>query len=235
MRLLVTRPDPDGARTAAALRERGHEVLVAPVLRIAAVADAALGDGPFAAIAVTSSNAVSAIVSHRRRDELAALPVFTVGDKTATAARSAGFADVQSADGDVGALAALIASRLADHTRPVLYLAGEDRAGDLEGLLAAGGMPVRTVVIYRAVAEPHLPEEIRVALAAGRIDAVLHYSRRSAEAFLDACKADGFDATNLAVRHLCLSAAVAAPLMAAGAVTIDTAPHPDQKSLFGLL
>src|SRR5712675_719201 len=35
MRLLVTRPVPDGARTAAALRARGHGAQLAPLLRVA--------------------------------------------------------------------------------------------------------------------------------------------------------------------------------------------------------
>ena len=38
MRLLVTRPEPDAARTAEALRARGHEVLVAPLLRVETIA-----------------------------------------------------------------------------------------------------------------------------------------------------------------------------------------------------
>ena len=37
MRLLVTRPEPDNERTAAALRAQGHEVVLAPLLRIEAV------------------------------------------------------------------------------------------------------------------------------------------------------------------------------------------------------
>ena len=42
MRLLVTRPEPDNARTAAALRAKGHEVVLAPLLHIEAVAGADL-------------------------------------------------------------------------------------------------------------------------------------------------------------------------------------------------
>ena len=49
MRLLVTRPEPDNERTAAALRAQGHEVLLAPLLHIEAVADADLGAPPWAA------------------------------------------------------------------------------------------------------------------------------------------------------------------------------------------
>ncbi|MDC7784198.1 uroporphyrinogen-III synthase [Rhodoplanes sp. TEM] len=232
MRLLVTRPDPDGARTADALRARGHDVLAAPLLRIEPVADAAIGDGPWAAVAVTSTNAIGAIVSH---PQLSAAPVFTVGGRTAKAARAAGLADVRSADGDVHALAELIAAAVQGTADPVLYLAGEDRAGDLEALLAGRGLAVRTVVVYRAVAQTRLPDAVRAALASGGIDAVLHYSRRSAEAFLAACAVDSLQVAARAIRHLCLSPQVAAALREGGAQDVVAASRPDEANLFGLL
>ncbi len=34
MRVVVTRPQADGARTAAALEARGHEVLLAPLMQV---------------------------------------------------------------------------------------------------------------------------------------------------------------------------------------------------------
>ena len=37
MRILVTRPEPDNARTAAALQARGHTPLLAPLLRVVPV------------------------------------------------------------------------------------------------------------------------------------------------------------------------------------------------------
>ncbi|MFL9827679.1 uroporphyrinogen-III synthase [Rhodoplanes sp. SY1] len=231
MRLLVTRPDPDGARTAAALRARGHDVLVAPLLGIVPVADPAIGDGPWAAVAVTSANAIPALVSL----PLSGVPVFTVGGKTAKAVRAAGLADVRSADGDVQALAETIAAALPGATDPVLYLAGEERAGDLESLLAGHGLSVKTVVVYRAVAQTRLPDAVRAALAAREIDAVLHYSRRTAAAFLAACSVDSLDGAARAVRHLCLSAQVAAALFDTGAQDVRVAAHPDEASLFALL
>ncbi|MFD2185071.1 uroporphyrinogen-III synthase [Rhodoplanes azumiensis] len=232
MRLLVTRPDPDGARTAAALRERGHEVLVAPMLHIAPVADPPIGDGPWAAVALTSAHAIAAVAV---RPRLAAVPVFTVGGKTAKAARAAGLSDVRSADGDVHALAEAIAAVLPGATDPVLYLAGEERAGDLEGLLAGHGLAVKTVVVYRAVAQTRLPDAVRAALAGGAIDAVLHYSRRTAEAFLAASTVAGLEAVVRSTRHLCLSAQVAAALRDTGAQDVRVAVHPDEANLFALL
>jgi hypothetical protein len=78
MRLLVTRPEPDAERTAAVLRARGHDVVVAPVLRIEPVA-AEFSRGPFAGVIMTSANAAQAIAAHPRLGELTALPVFAVG------------------------------------------------------------------------------------------------------------------------------------------------------------
>ena len=88
MRLLVTRPEPDNRRTAAALRARGHEVVLAPLLRIESVADADLGAPPWCAILLTSANGVRAIARHPRRTELMALTVLAVGPGSAEAARA---------------------------------------------------------------------------------------------------------------------------------------------------
>ena len=150
VRLLVTRPEPDAERTAAALRAHGHAVTVAPLLRVETLADAELGAGPWAAILVTSANAARAIAAHKRVAELRALPVFAVGERSAQAMRAAGFADVSSAEGAAGDLTRLAAERL-KHGEPLLYLAGADRSSDIAADLAAQNFLVRTVVVYRAV------------------------------------------------------------------------------------
>ena len=60
MRLIVTRPLPEGERTATALRRRGHQVLLAPLMRVETVAaDLA---GQWAAVIVTSANAPGALM-----------------------------------------------------------------------------------------------------------------------------------------------------------------------------
>src|SRR5262249_995533 len=215
MRVLVTRPEPDASRSAAALRARGHAVDLMPLLRVEAVTDADLGDGPWGGVLITSASAARAIDAHARKGELLALPVFAVGRRSADAARAAGFSAVTSADGDADDLAALVAARVAPGA-PLLYLAGEDRAADLVGAPGAPDLAVRITVVYRAVMETRLAPEIRAALAAGTIEAVLHYSRRSAQAFVEALAVAGLPAGSLAVRHYCLSAQMAEPLRGAG-------------------
>jgi uroporphyrinogen-III synthase len=226
MRVVVTRPQADGERTATALEALGHEVLVAPLMRIEPVAVALAGT--WSAIVVTSANALQAAAA----PELKSLPVFAVGSRSAEAARQAGFAVVSAANGDTKDLVRLIAARSAGAKAPLLYLAGEDRAGDLVAELATQGIRAQMKIVYRAVAEP-FPTVLAAALDAGDVDAVLHFSRRSAELFIQGAKASGVAGPAEDVRHLCLSAQVAEPL--AGASRIAIAPRPEETALIALL
>jgi uroporphyrinogen-III synthase len=233
VRLLLTRPEADAERTASSLRARGHEVIVAPLLRIETLSDADLGAGPWAAILVTSANAVRAIAEHRRRDELCNIPVFTVGRGTAQAMRTAGFTDVGSAEGNVNDLASLVAAQMKP-IAPLLYLAGEERSGDLAGELRAQHFSVHTALVYRAVVAEKLPSQAADAVAAG-IDGVLHFSRRSAEAYVDAARGSGLLANALTgPTQFCLSARVAEPLVQAGAADVRIAARPDEAALLEL-
>lgn len=235
MRLLVTRPEPDASRTAAALKGLGHEVITQPLLRIEPILDADFGSGPWAAVAMTSANAADAFARHPGKTRLSALPAFTVGSRTREAALAAGFSKVESADGDVEDLARLIATKLAGSGKPLIYIAGEDRAGDLEGRLRARDIAVHTVIVYRAVTENRFSADFEAAVSSGSVDGVLHYSSRSAGAFVTSAKNSGLIERCLALQHFCLSAAVAAPLAAVGAQHIHIATRPDQSALFDLL
>jgi uroporphyrinogen-III synthase len=165
------------------------------------------------------------------------LPVFAVGRRTAAAARAAGFLDVTAAGGDVRELVTCLRewARNDASRDPLLYLAGEDRSGDLAGALAADGRIVHTVVVYRAVKTDKFPPPVAAALAAGQIDGVLHFSRRSAEAYLDCARAAALLDQALAVTHYCLSAQIAEPLAAAGAKSIHIAARPDEAALLELI
>jgi len=232
MRIAVTRPQADGERTAANLRARGHDVLLAPLMRVEPVA-ADLGRG-WAAVVVTSANAPGAIADHPAHNALIALPVYAVGRRSAEAARTAGFADVTTAGGDVRDLVRLIVERRADAKGPLLYLAGEDRAADLIGELTVHGIASEMRVVYRAAPAPY-PPALVAALQAGEVDAVLHFSKRSADSYLSGARDAGVTAEALAPRQLCLSAQVAAPLQQAGATHVAVARRPDEAALIDLV
>ncbi len=191
--------------------------------------------GPWAGVIMTSSNAARALERHPRRAALAALPAFTVGRRTAAAAQEAGFAQIVSAGGDADDLVRVILAHHVAGGAPLLYLAGADRAADVAGALAAAGVAAETAVIYRAVAARELPEAIRKALATDKIDGLLHFSRRSAEIYLNCAERAGLLDNALRPLHYCLSAQVAGPLAAAGAKTIAVAAQPTEAALLDLL
>lgn len=232
MRLLIVRPQPDAARTEAAVRARGHEPIVAPLIAIEIVPDVDLGAGPWAAFLATSANAVAALAG-RIRDDVRNVPVFTVGARTAQAFRDLGFNAVISADGNVNDLADLVATRLKPPAR-LLYLAGEDRSGDLAGDLRARNFAVETVVVYRAVPATSLPREVTEALTRN-VGGVLHFSRRGAQAYINAARNAGILASALKPVHFCLSARVAEPLADAGAAKIRVASKPTEAALLELV
>jgi uroporphyrinogen-III synthase len=228
MRVVLTRPQDDSERTAAALRARGHDVLIAPLLRVEPV-NAELRTN-WGGVIITSANAAAAITAHPARDGLIKLPVFVVGKRSADAARQAGFTNITTAGGDVRDLMRIIVARRADAKGPLLYLAGEDRSGDLLGDLTVRGIAAELAVIYRAAAAPFSAGLID-ALKTDAVDAVLHFSRRSAESYLAGAKVAGVAVPALAVRHFCLSEQIAVPLRAAGAERIAVARSPDEAAL----
>ena len=240
MAILVTRPEPDNTTTVAALRAAGRDVLSAPMLRFEPVALQDDPDSHYGAVIVTSANALRAIAGQAALPALLDLPLFAVGDNTANAAHNAGFKKVFSADGDAAALRDLIASKKSTSKRlksgdPLLYLAGADLARDLAGELGARGFTVVTQTTYRMAPIDTLPPEIADAFSAGKVSAVLHYSRRSARAFIEATRAGGVEITALALPQCCLSDAVAAIVRDAGATQVMVARTPNETALFELL
>jgi uroporphyrinogen-III synthase len=238
MAVLVTRPAPDNQKTAVALWARGYDALLSPVLRFEAVAfqdDGAEYDG----VILTSANAVRGIVNHPATPRFAELPAFTVGDHTAEAARQAGFQKVISADGDAAALLDLMvksaATKKIKKHASFCYFAGADRTGDVAGELGAQGFIVITRTVYRMAPVPDFASDVNAAFAAGGIDAVLHYSRRSARAFLDAARIGGVEISALALPQCCISDAVAAVMREAGAMQVIAARTPDEDAVIDTL
>src|ERR1700738_771888 len=239
MAVLVTRPHPDDEATAASLRARGFAVLRAPMLRSEPVAFHDDLDARYGAVIVTSANALRGIEPHLAGSRLLKLPLFAVGEHTASAAQSAGFDNVIAATGDAAGLRdfvlAGVKAKELKKTTTLLDLAGADLARDLAGELGERGFTVVTHTTYRMIPVANLPREARDAFAASRIEAVLHYSRRSARAFLEAARSGGVEISALALPQCCISSAVAAVLRDAGATQVTAAAEADENALFEAL
>jgi uroporphyrinogen-III synthase len=232
MRVLVTRPAEDAMETAALLRERGHEPVIAPLLGVH------YHDGPpldldgVQALLATSANGVRALARRTARRDLA---VFAVGSQTSEAARAAGFTDVRNADGNSENLANAVRGWAASDGGALLHAAGAEAEGRLADILTAAGYSVRTAVLYDVPAVATLPESARAALADCTLDAVLLLSARSAQVFT-ACVAQADLATACRrVTAVCISEAAAKPLAGLAFKDIRIAARPNQSSLLDCL
>ncbi|MFN3077626.1 MAG: uroporphyrinogen-III synthase, partial [Alphaproteobacteria bacterium] len=178
-RVLVTRPREDSADLAQLLRSQGFTVTVEPLLTVRSLA-ATVDLAGVQAILCTSANGVRKLaeVSPDR-----ALPLFAVGEATARTARALGFVRVESADGDVAALAELVRGRLRPGNGALLHAAGSVTAGDLGGELARAGFEVRKVQLYEAITAEALSGTMAAGLERGAFDGVLFYSPRTAATF----------------------------------------------------
>lgn len=218
----ITRARPGAEATAARVAALGFTPIVDPLLEVAPL-DAVIDLAGVAALAFTSANGVEAFARlSAERD----LPVFAVGHATARAAAEAGFEAVSSADGDVQDLARLIA---AARPGPVLWAGAREPAGDLVTLLKAAGVAARGVALYATV--ERAPSAETLARLDGPLTVLVHSPRaaRRLAAILGARPGP-------IPRLLCLSDAVATPLLALGEPgSVARAPRPDESALLALL
>lgn len=237
MRVLVTRPRPDAERFAELLIARGHEVLIEPLFEIAAVANAEIDLTGIQALLFTSANGVRAFCAAfaPRRPQDLELRIFAVGDASARTAEECGFTSIESADGDVIDLTALVARRLDPTQGGLFHAAGSKVAGDLKGGLEAAGFAFHRAVLYETRALAALSAETQAQLRSGEIDAVTFFSPRTAKSFVRLIAAAGLGDYLKASVAVCLSAAVKEQLAPLCWNSLVIAAKPTQAEVLALL
>ncbi|OLP42777.1 uroporphyrinogen-III synthase [Rhizobium oryziradicis] len=242
MRVLVTRAERAGQKTAKRLLRSGFEAAMLPLAKPVYAPDHALTalQQPHSALIVTSTEAIATLAAIK--DTLHhhfSTPLFAVGSTTAKAAKALGFQQVRTADGDGAALADLLhvqsqAQHQADEA-PLLYLAGYPRAKALERALDTYGMAYRVCEAYRMETIAYQERDIAQHLDDKPIDAVLLYSAETAKRFC----ALPFNAKNMelfaSARFLCLSQNVADPVSPPFNTRLFVALDPNEESLLSLL
>lgn len=175
-RILVTRANPGAMRTAQVLARKGLMPIVEPLFVLEPIPEADLPE-EFDALAFTSANGVRMAAGLTQQRDL---PVYCVGASTAEVARTLGFTEVYSADGDVVALEKLI---LKDQPPGsiIVHAANEEAIGDLADHLKAAGLEAVHVPVYRG-ASVEAPGSILTQHLSGDswLDAALVHSPRAA-------------------------------------------------------
>ncbi|HEV7463326.1 MAG TPA: uroporphyrinogen-III synthase [Methyloceanibacter sp.] len=234
MRLLVTRPEPDASREAETLIARGHEPVLAPLLAIEFVSGVTLGLAGAQALIVTSRNALRALASHRELEAARKLPLFAVGEATASAATKLGFAKVTQGPGTASGLPGLIGGTLSPEDGPLVHLAAETVAFELEAALRVEGFSLRQPVLYRALPARDFPAEALRLLKAGELDGAILMSPRTAKTFVQLLDRHGVVTQGKRVVCYCLSEAVAEVLAPLG-IWVRVAANPREEDVLALL
>jgi uroporphyrinogen-III synthase len=157
----------------------GWQPFVAPVLEIRDLPCRIPPAERMQAIVTASGNAIPALPPGLHR-----LPLFAVGQTTASRARAAGFSRVTSADGDARALAALAGRTCDIQGAPLLLATGRGQGEALATDLRVRGFRVIRRAVYAAMPVAVLPNVARQALAGGEVTAALFFSAETARHFV---------------------------------------------------
>ena len=234
MQVLLTRPLEDSLAMAPAVRARGWQVMIDPLLEIHYTGPDRLSRdyGDCQGYLCTSRNGLRALVQARGNRQV---PVYAVGRGTAALAREQGFQTVHDADGDVTDLVDLVRERVKPENGPLLHAAGRDLAGSLVEQLRGAGFQVHHATLYRAETVKRLSADTIDALDAGALDAVMAFSPRSAKCLVQLIEAAGLTEKCRAVQALAISDKAASPLASLPFDNIWVAIRPNQDDMLDLL
>ncbi len=185
MHILLTRPLEDIQELILKFQVLGHVVSHMPVIKIEKVNYKSINFSEFSGIIFTSSNAIkyldTGIIDKNKI-------CFCVGSATEKKARSAGFQNVISADGNVSNLKELILQNFNPSSGKLLYVSGEVTTNDLDQDLISNGYDVKRIINYTARSIENLDEKFIEKLKQKMPDIVYVYSQNSALSFLKLIK-----------------------------------------------
>tara|TARA_E500000178_G_C17030659_1_gene760402 strand:+ start:2615 stop:4474 length:1860 start_codon:yes stop_codon:yes gene_type:complete len=232
MRILVTRPGEDGIFLAKLLNDVGVDSIVDPLMSIQQIYGPQLKLEGVQALLLTSANGVRALVNRSQRRDI---PIYAVGEATATTAKELGFAQVHSADGNVDLLVDLVEKILKPEDGSLLHIAGSSIAGDLIKVLSNRGFQCSREVLYKTNNSRRLLDSTIVDIKQNKIDAVLLYSPRSAEIFVDLIRKARLVRSCQNIILICLSDAVYKKTLKIQWKEVKTSSEPNQGAIIKLV
>lgn len=224
----LTRPQTDSESFAEELADIGVASIIGPALHVIPEPHPSLIATKPSALLLTSRHAAYAL--SELPPSWRSLPVYCVGASTAKTASEHGFSHVVPGVADVLALLPHIAADM-KRGSGLLYLAGKDTRTEIGTLLSTFGITVTTVIVYSALAETRLPQDILTALTDGTINAVAFYSPRSAEIIGELMQRAGLLESAKKIHAFCLSLAVAATAGRTPWAAIHSCPAPTRHAM----
>ena len=181
MHILLTRPLEDIQELILKFQELGHAVSHMPVIKIEKVNYKSINFSDFSGIIFTSSNTIKHLDTKLiDKNKIC----FCVGSATEKKARSVGFQNVISTDGNVSNLKELILQNFNHSSGKLLYISGEVITNDLDQDLISNGYDVKRIINYSARSIENLDEKFIEKLKLKMPEIVYIYSQNSALSFL---------------------------------------------------
>ena len=202
MHILLTRPLEDIQELILKFQELGHVVSHMPVIKIEKVNYKSINFSEFSGIIFTSSNAIK-YLDTRLIDKNKIC--FCVGSATEKKARSVGFQNVISTDGNVSNLKELILQNFNSSSGKLLYISGEVITNDLDQDLISNGYDVKRVINYSARSIENLDKKFIEKLKLKMPEIVYIYSQNSALSFLKLIKNYNLDDFWMNTNLMCIS------------------------------
>ena len=185
MHILLTRPLEDCSEMILKFQSLGHQVSHLPLLKIERVDYGEIDFSDYKGIIFTSANAIKFLDTKTVDKKFLC---FCVGSATEKKARSAGFQNVISAEGNVRNLKELILQNFDNKDGNLIYISGETVSEDLDQQLLKEGYNVKRVINYKTIHNQNFNDEFVNELKLKMPDMVYVYSQNSALSFLNFIK-----------------------------------------------
>ena len=185
MHILLTRPLEDCSEMILKFQSLGHQVSHLPLIRIEKVNYEEINFSKYVGIVFTSANAIKFLNSEKLDKKI---KCFCVGSKTEEKARSNGFQNVYTADGNVANLKELILQNYNSTNGKLIYISGEQISVNLDQELISEGYFVKRIVNYEAQPIKKVNEAFIEKMKLEMPQIVFIYSQNSAISFLNIIK-----------------------------------------------
>ena len=185
MHILLTRPLADCSNLIMRFKKLGHLVSHIPLIKIKNVEYIEPNFNDYSAIIFTSTNSVKNLNLININKTIR---VFCVGSNTEKVARSHGFQNVISADGNVRALKELVLRTHDKKDGKLLYVSGEIISFELDIDLSNEGFEINRLINYSVEYNDEIKDDLIKELKKSIPDIVYIYSENSAKSFLNIIK-----------------------------------------------
>ena len=185
MHILLTRPLEDCSEIILKFKSLGHQVSHLPLLTIGKMDYEEIKFSDYGGIIFTSANAIKFLDLNKLDKKILC---FCVGGITEKKARTAGFQNTISAEGNVSNLKELILQNYETKDKPLLYISGETISVDLDKQLLNEGYNVKRIINYRVSHNQKFDENFVEKMKINMPDIVYVYSQNSASSLLNFIK-----------------------------------------------